>query len=297
MVRSLEMDIRQLKYFLTIAEEGQITSAAKKLNMAQPPLSQQLKNLEDELGVKLIERGSRHIELTDAGKLLRNKAEQILNLTDSALIEIKDFKKGLNGTLTLGTVSSSGTMLLNKRISHFRKNYPKVKFEIFEGNTFKVMELLNNGIIEVGVVRTPFNPAKFNCKYTEPEPMIAIMNKEYFIDSNRDFIFLEELKDKPLIIYRRFEQLIYQVCIDSGFEPEIFCKNDDARTTVLWANAGLGIGIIPKSAFPLAYNANLSYKEIKASTLNTQIAAIWLKDKYISSMASKFIDYFSGVYN
>ncbi len=291
------MDIRQLKYFLTIAEEGQITSAAKKLNMAQPPLSQQLKNLEDELGVKLIERGSRHIELTDAGKLLRNKAEQILNLTDSALIEIKDFKKGLNGTLTLGTVSSSGTMLLNKRISYFRKNYPKVKFEIFEGNTFKVMELLNNGIIEVGIVRTPFNPSKFNCKYTEPEPMIAIMNKEYFIDSNRDFIFLEELKDKPLIIYRRFEQLIYQVCIESGFEPEIFCKNDDARTTVLWANAGLGIGIIPKSAFPLAYNANLSFKEIKVSTLNTQIAAIWLKDKYISSMASKFIDYFSGVYD
>ena len=73
------MDIRQLKYFLTIAEEEQITKAAKKLNISQPPLSQQLKLLEDELGVKLLERGSRKIQLTDAGRLLRNKAEQILH--------------------------------------------------------------------------------------------------------------------------------------------------------------------------------------------------------------------------
>ncbi len=89
------MDIKQLKYFYTIAEEGQITSAAKKLNIAQPPLSYQLKNLENELGVKLVERGSRNIKLTDAGLMLYNRAKQILDLTETTIDELKDFKKVL----------------------------------------------------------------------------------------------------------------------------------------------------------------------------------------------------------
>lgn len=293
--RECNMDIKQLKYFLAIVEEGQITSAAKRLNMAQPPLSQQLKNLEEELGVKLVERGARHIKLTDAGKMLRNRAQQILELSDSTINEIKDLKRGLRGTLSIGTVSSSGAMLLNYRISKFRKDYPNIKFEIHEGNTFEMVDLLNKGIIEVGIVRTPFNTSMFECRYMAPESMIAIMSKDYMIKSEKTYISMEELKNKPLIIYRRFEQLIYETSLEAGFEPQIFCKNDDARTTVLWANAGLGIGIIPKSAFELANNNNLIYKEIKNPRLNTQIAAIWLKDRYISSMASNFVEYLSEV--
>lgn len=84
------MDIRQLKYFLAIAEEEQITAAAKRLNMAQPPLSQQMKLLEDELDTQLFKRGPRQIRLTDAGKLLANRARQILELSDSTLREIAD---------------------------------------------------------------------------------------------------------------------------------------------------------------------------------------------------------------
>lgn len=287
------MDIRQLKYFLTIAEEGQITAAAKKLKMAQPPLSQQLKLLEDELGVKLVERGSRHISLTDAGEILRNRARQILELSDSAVKEINDFSKGVNGTLSIGTVSSSGAALLNERMVEFHKKYSGVKFEVHEGNTFIIVDLLHRGIIEVGIVRTPLKVSNYECRYAKPEPMIAVMTKEYNWNANQTAISISELKDKPLIIYRRFEQLIFETCAESGFEPRIFCKNDDARTTLLWANAGLGIGIVPKSAFELADHRHLLYKEIQCEKLKTQIAAIWLKDRYISSLAMRFIDCFS----
>lgn len=288
------MDIRQLKYFLTIAEEGQITSAAKKLNMAQPPLSQQLKLLEEELGVKLVERGSRQIKLTDTGKILMNRARQILELSNSAVKEIKDFSKGLKGTLSIGTVSSSGATLLNERISEFHREHDGIQFEIFEGNTFTLIDLLNKGIIEVGIVRTPFNALNFECKYAKEEPMIAAIPKENIWDPKTVTISVNELKNKPLIIYRRFEQLIYQTCIEYGFEPEVFCKNDDARTTLLWANAGLGIAIVPKSAFELAANSNLLVKEIDSDKLRTQIAAIWVKDRYISPLAAEFIESFGS---
>ncbi|MFF2912468.1 LysR family transcriptional regulator [Paenibacillus sp. NPDC057934] len=286
------MDIRQLKYFLAIAEEGQITSAARKLQMAQPPLSQQLKLLEDELGVKLFERGPRSVQLTDAGIILRNRAQQILELADSTTREINDFAKGMKGTITVGTVSSSGATLLQDRLREFHKMYAGIKFEIHEGNTFMVIDLLNKGIVEVGIVRTPFNTTNLECKYSSAEPMIAVMTPDYDWSKGQSSMEVGELQNKPLIIYRRFEQLIREACIDQGFEPSFFCMNDDARTTLLWANAGLGIGIIPKSAFGLVNNSNLLYKEIRSETLRTRVAAIWMKDKYLSSLAAKFIECF-----
>jgi DNA-binding transcriptional LysR family regulator len=286
------MDIKQLKYFLTIAEEGQITSAAKKLHMAQPPLSQQLKALEEELGVKLIERGPRQIQLTDAGEILMARARQILELSSSTINEIKDYSSGLKGTLAIGTVSSSGATLLNNIITDFNKKYPGIKFEIYEGNTFTTLELLNRGVIEVGIVRTPFKALGFECRYMKSEPMIAAMTRKYCEEEDKNHINIRDLKDKPLIIYRRFEQLIYETCLEEEFEPKVFCKNDDARTTLLWANAGLGVGIMPKSVFEMGINTNLIYKEIENESLRTSIAAIWSKDRYISSLAKKFIDCF-----
>jgi DNA-binding transcriptional LysR family regulator len=287
------MDIRQLKYFLAIAEEGQITSAAKKLQMAQPPLSQQLKLLEEELGVKLVERGPRSVQLTDAGIILRNRAQQIIELTNSTARELNDLVKGLKGTLSIGTVSSSGATLMKERLSEFHRIYSGVKFEIYEGNTFTIIDLLTKGIVEIGIVRTPFNTSNLGYRYAESEPMIAIMTPAHDWTSHEESIDIRELRDKPLIIYRRFEQLIHETCLKNGFEPDFFCKNDDARTTILWANEGLGIGIVPKSAFNLTSNENLVYKEIHNEALRTRIAAIWIKDKYMSSLATKFIESFS----
>ncbi|MFC6650410.1 LysR family transcriptional regulator [Paenibacillus rhizoplanae] len=289
------MDIRQLKYFLAIAEEGQITSAARKLQMAQPPLSQQLKLLEEELGVKLVERGPRSIQLTDAGMILRNRAQQILELTDSTAREISDYAKGLKGSLTIGTVSSSGATLLHEPLTAFHKSYSGVTFEIHEGNTFMIIDLLNKGIVEVGIVRTPFNTSNLECLYFHSEPMIAVMTADYDWARSQSAAQLGELQDKPLIIYRRFEQLIRETCLEHGFGPQIFCMNDDARTTLLWANAGLGIGIVPKSAFELANHSNLIYKEILCENLRTRVAAVWMKDKYLSSMATKFIETFKSI--
>lgn len=286
------MDIKQLRYFVAIADEEQITSAAKKLHISQPPLSYQLKNLEDELGVKLLERGSRKIHLTPAGRILRNRAEQIIQLTDATFREIRDLNNGFQGTLSLGTVSSSGYTLLDSRLKVFHKEFPLINFELYEGNTYKIIEYLNCGLIEIGVVRTPFNMTNFDYITAEEEPMIAVMNEDMEFNKHTDTISVENLKEKPLIIYKRFESLIKERCNIHGFEPIFFCKNEDARTTLSWANAGLGIGIMPLSAFNSMNNSNLVYKIIDDPLLNTQIAAIYLKDKYISTSAQHFLEVF-----
>lgn len=286
-----KIDIKQLKYFYVIAEEGQITNAAKRLHIAQPPLSYQLKNLENELGVQLVERGSRNIKLTDAGLILYKRAKQILSLTKSTEDELKDFKHGVNGTLSIGTVSSSGASLLDSRMSIFHEKYPFINFEIHEGNTYELLEALNNGIIEIAIVRTPFNASGINSIFLPKEPMVAAMVKKLnWTDNN--VIDITELNNRPLIFYRRFEGLIFKVCQSSNFEPSVFCKNDDARTSLLWANAGLGIAIVPKSSIKLIGSSNLIFKELDNAELSTQIAIIWSKTGYLSSAGKNFLNLF-----
>lgn len=214
-------------------------------------------------------------------------------MTDSTTRELKDFVKGISGTLSIGTVSSSAATLLQERLMEFHQVYAGVKFEIHEGNTYRVLDLLNKGIVEVGIVRTPFNSAGLECVYTSSEPMIAVMAPQYDWTGGEPEIKIGELRKQPLIIYRRFEQLIRETCLENGFEPQVFCMNDDARTTLLWANAGLGIGIIPRSALILANNSNVLSKVIRSDSLNTRVAAVWMKDKYLSSLAVKFIENFS----
>ncbi len=286
------MDIRQLKYFLAIAEEGQITAAARRLRLAQPPLSQQMKLLEEELGIRLFHRGPRHIRLTDAGKILANRARQILELSDSTLREIDDFRQGLRGTLPIGTVSSSGSILLSPGMKRFHQEFRGAKFEIHEGNTFTLIELLTKGIIEIAIVRTPFQSGPFHCKYLAEEPMIAAMDKHHDWNPAAATVKSEELDQRPIIMYRRFEQLLHEVFSRYNITPKVFCKNDDARTTLLWANAGMGIAIVPASAFDLAAHQNLRAKVIEEPTLRTRITAIWMKDRYLSTLGEKFIEYF-----
>ncbi|SFT47073.1 DNA-binding transcriptional regulator, LysR family [Selenomonas sp. GACV-9] len=283
------MDLKQLKYFLTVVDERQITAAAKKLHMAQPPLSQQMKMLESELGTELFKRGPHHIELTDAGRLLARRAQQLLAMADSTSREIADLCQGLRGTLSIGTISSSGSILLSPGLQQFQQEYRDVHFEIYDANTYQLIELLEKGVIEIGIVRTPFNATPFNCAYLAAEPMVAAMTDAFDWCPERDTIDLAELNERPLIIYRRFSQVLADAFAAQNIAPTIYCRNDDARTTVLWANAGLGIAIVPASAVNLAAHEQLHIKKIAADALVTRIAVIWRRNRYLSSIGEKFL--------
>ena len=197
------MDIRQLLYFTTIAEEGSISAAAKKLHLSQPPLSYQMKLLEEELHLPLIERSARGIALTEAGRVLYKRAQGILELSELTRKEMLAMASGFTGTLHIGTVSSSGASLLGWRIPAFHQKYPQIGFAIHEGNTFELMEMLESGLIELAIVRTPFHNDQLNCLYLSPEPMIAAGAASFFpagMPSGQP-ISLELLGHAPVILY------------------------------------------------------------------------------------------------
>ncbi|OAA90425.1 LysR family transcriptional regulator [Clostridium ljungdahlii] len=285
------MDIKQLTYFLAIAEEKSITKASEKLHIAQPHLSQQLKLLEEELNVKLIERTTRKFQVTDAGKRLWHRSKQIIELMDSTVKELKDFNEGMEGTLSIGTISSAGDILLPQRIYSFNKKYPKINFEIRECSTNEILELLKSGVIEIGIIRTPLNSETYESISLPIEPMVAASSNSFYWNNKRK-ICLNELADKPLLVHRRYEKMIIELCKQTGFNPRILCKIEDTRSILLLADTGMGVGIVPKDWIELIPNTNLNYKEINEPSLNTNTTIVWMKDQYLSSAAKHFLETF-----
>lgn len=148
------MDIRKLRYFTVIAEEKQLTRAAQRLHMAQPPLSRQLSLLEQELSVNLFERNGRNMHLTEEGKILYTKAKNIIQQLEETITEIKDTGEGLRGNLSIGAFHSC-IPFLSEKIRYFQENYPNMNLKIWEGGPFYLIEQLENRYIELAILRSP----------------------------------------------------------------------------------------------------------------------------------------------
>lgn len=288
-IGELIMDLKQLLYFVTVVNEGNITAAARKLHIAQPALSNHIKNLEDDLDMKLFYRGPRKITLTDAGEILYTKANNILELKHSIRRELEDSRSGFKGTLKIGTISAIDADLLENNFLKFHQKYNNIKYELYEGITPEIIKMLFSRVIEIGIVRTPFDKTGLNITYLKVEPMIAAYKNDDDLDKLGFNISIEHLNKKPLIIYRRFESIIISAFQKVEISPYIFCINDDSRTSLLWANAGLGVAIVPISSKNLVLANNLKFKVIDNESLFTQVAIITLENSSLSSVATNFL--------
>ncbi len=284
------MDNRQLYYFLTIIEEGNISKAAKKLHLAQPYLSQMLKLLEGELGVTLIERTTRQFSVTEAGQKLSYRAKQILDLSEATVKEIKDFNKGINGKLSIGCISTAIETILMKKIYTFHKKYPNIDFEILQYSTDEILELLKRGIIEIGIIRSPLNSDIFGSISLPVEPMVAISSSQMNLNSKCNNVTLKELSQKPLLVHRRFERDIADLFRRNGLEPRILCKIEDTRPLLLFAEQGMGVAIVPRDWTNLINGSNFNCHEIREMHLDTGTAIVWHKNHYLTLVARNFLE-------
>jgi LysR family transcriptional regulator, salicylic acid-responsive activator of bsdBCD len=284
------MDLKKLLYFVTIVEEGQITRAANRLHIAQPPLSLQLKAIEDEVGVSLLKRKNTGIELTDAGWTFYYRAVEILNSVDGMITEVKEHGLGIRGKLLLGTVMSC-VSYLPKPIQIFQQQFPHVTFQLWEGDSVRVEELLQNRIIELGITRLPVRSDDLEIMRLQNEPLVAVQPHSWNVLTD-DTIAIQQLKEYPLMVLhgqggKGLYEMFVETCQSFDFTPKIICESPDVATLLTLADSGIGIAIIPKLAIGLRPKGSLSYAEITPQ-VHSETAVVWKKDRRLSKVAERF---------
>lgn len=298
------MDIRQLRYFIAIVEEGQITAAAKRLNISQPPLSNQLKALEEELNVTLFERNSRNLVLTNEGKLLFEHARRILKEYQNTLAEFDNLKSGVTGSLYIATIGSSALSFLPKSILQYQQLYPNIDIQIFEVASNVVLELLDDKTAEIGIVREPFDHYKYDYFYIDnvgvrsgDDYFVTVSTKKWLSDipDSQTEISLADLKDKPLIVHRFYSEITKKHFAQLGFIPKIVCTNENVVTSLLWATQGFGIALVPKSSSGLLSNIvggdKMIIKKIIHPVISSNTAVAWVRNAYLSPTADNFVKF------
>lgn len=280
------MNLKQLQDFLVVAQERQITSAAKRLYMAQPPLSYQMKQLEKELGVKLFTRNSYGIDLTPAGKTFRVYAQEMVKTRQAAVEALDQEKNGRLGTIHLGLISSTGSLVPGPAMQQLTADYPRVNFEITEGNTMQLIDQLNSNLIDIAIVRTPFNMRGLEARTLYQDELVAVGDHQRF-DFPESELSIRDFDELPLILYRRFESIFNNTFAEHGLTPFYSVKCDDARTALTWANNGMGIAIVPRLI--AKSNAQLPITVINYQKWNSEIQVVWQKGTTLKPVTKRFI--------
>lgn len=288
--------IKDMRAFFAIVEEGNISHAAQRLGIAQPALSRQMKHVEENLHVKLFERGSRRIRLTEAGQLLYNRVESILGLVDGTVREITEIGSGTKGTVRIGTITTSGAMILPDLIAKFRNLYPDVMFEIWEAEGARILELLDSRLIEIAITRTQVDNIAYETLVLPNEPLVMVMNSENVCGKSADKIRLAELKGKPLIIPLRWKSNFIAACQKLNFEPNIICVSDSIVQDLLMVKMNLGAAMIPVSSNRLLTDGDLIYKRIVEPEMTTHTVVAWRRNQTLSTSCKNFIELFKEMF-
>ena len=194
------MELRVLRYFLTVADEGNITRAADILHVTQPTLSRQMMELEDEMGTPLLIRGKRSVTLTDEGFLFRQQAETIVELADKLEHTFTDRKDIICGTIRIGATEALGGRTLAVYMKEFREKYPNVQFDLYNGMADNIKEMIEHGLLDLGLVMEPIDTAKFEyVRLPQKETWGIFIRKDHEL-AGKETITVEDIKRYPLIM-------------------------------------------------------------------------------------------------
>ena len=286
------MELRTLRYFTVVAQEKNITRAAELLNMSQPPLSNQMHNLESELGVQLFIRGKRHLQLTEAGSLLLRRANQVLELTDKTRQELREMQDGLSGTISIGMVEGRAPFLVSRWISGFREEFPLVQYSLWNGSSDDVLERLYRGLVDIAVIAAPYDTEHLEGFPVGREPWVALIPVSHPLarqEGNR--IPLVSLVEQPLIVPSRRSRVeaIRQWFQETGAEPRIVCSTSNYLDAVAMSEFGVGISIFPQTTY--TPNALLVSKVITDSERQVEYVLVRSKELHPSPLVEEFINF------
>ncbi|BAZ47816.1 LysR family transcriptional regulator [Nostoc sp. NIES-4103] len=276
------MELRHLRYFVTLAEELHFGRAAERLHIAQPPLSQQIQQLEKELGFELFHRTKRNVQLTEAGQVFLGEVQQILRQLQQAIQVGQQTSRGEVGQLVVGFVSSAAYNILPNILRSFRNCVPGVRLELHELTTDQQLQWLQSGRLDVGFVRPPVEEDTLNWEIIFQESLMVALPEKHWL-ANQSDVCLTSLANEPFILFPRIlapglYDLIISLCQQAGFSPTVTQEAIQMQTIVSLVAAEMGVAIVPASLQNLQ-RTGVVYQNIQESTPKVAIAIIWRRNQ------------------
>lgn len=284
------MDIRVLQYFLTVAREESITRAAETLRMTQPPLSRQLKDLEDELGKKLLIRGSKKVTLTEDGMLLRKRAEEMIDLMEKTKAELTSSDENISGEIYIGGGETDAVSLFAQTAGKLQKTHPLIHYHIYSGDAEIVMEKLDKGLIDFGLLVGPVDVSRYDYMRLPISDIWGVLMRKDSPLAEKDVICAEDLWDKPLIVS-------HQTSISSDMmawlQKEVSKLNivmtyDLIFNASLFVKKGIGYAIALDKIINTTGDSELCFRPLYP-TLEAGLCIVWKKYQVFSKASKEFL--------
>ena len=275
-----------MQYFLAVTREGNISAAAQSLNLSQPSLSRQLKDLEDELGAKLFIRGNRRIELTEEGLILRKRAGEIMQLVELTESEISEVKNNISGTLSIGAGESLSMHRITGVFRRLKENYPDIRLNVVSGDTEDLQDRLDRGLLDFALIFTDFDRNAYHHLTLEENEIFGVIMRRDDALAEKEYITVKDLYDKPLIVSRANGLDIF-----SGSQAR---KLQVAATYNLLYNAslmvedGIGVAISFDGLVDTSENSSLCFRPLYPE-ISVSPSLIWKRHQKLSIISQLFI--------
>lgn len=272
------IELRHLRYFVAVAEELHFGRAAERLHIAQPPLSQQIRQLEEQLGFELFHRTKRSVKLTEAGRIFLDECRLVFRQFDQAIRAGQQASRGEIGKLAIGFVSSAAYSVLPPILNQFRNRFPNVDLTLRELTTDQQVQWLQDQRIDIGFVRPPVEDAKFEWVTILQEPFVVALPVGHSLTQHPE-ISLRSLSSESFILFPRplapglYDQII-SLCQHAGFSPNIVQEAIQMQTIVSLVAAQMGVAIVPQSIQNLQ-RTGVVYQPLDAPTPKAAIALAW----------------------
>ena len=289
------MEVRVLRYFLTVAREGSITGAANYLHLTQPTLSRQLQDLEKELGQKLLIRGKHKVILTPEGMMLRKRAEEIVELVDKTEADFRSINDIIGGDIYIGSGETDSMKYIAEIMNDIQQIYPDIKFHIYSGNAEDVTEKLDKGLLDFGILIQPIDLSKYNnIALPEKDVWGVIMRKDSPL-ANKKEIKLEDLISVPLIASRQMSE---KYSARSGFlswfgkdfkKLNIVATYNLVYNAAIMVRAGIGYAVTLDKLVNTTGDSEICFRPL-SPRLESGLDIVWKKYQVFSPAPKLFLD-------
>jgi DNA-binding transcriptional LysR family regulator len=286
----VDPELRHLRYFVAVAEELHFGRAAKRLHIAQPPLSQQIRQLERIVGTALLRRTSRRVELTPAGASLLESARRTLSLVSGSVEVARRVGRGEIASVRVGFTDSAALSIFPSAVRRHRRAFPDVHLELVEGTTRSHVEGVEDGRVDLAVVRGPIPEAPGVAVETVyREPLTVAVPAEHALAAQRD-VTLGMLRGEPMVLFPRalapaFHDWITRLCAERGFAPQVAYTGAEYQTILSLVAAGLGVSLVPASVGSIG-SAEVRFRPLSDCVETAEIAVVYRPARAFRAMTA-----------